>query len=168
MTAPAPGPGGAGRVRAAAGKPQQWFHFGPWAFDVTAAAGLLRAAPRPPRQLAAGAWARAYGLLPEPGGSPDAIPLIGPGPDFDPVYAMTTDLDEPVIVTSVTAGGTGEPYPLLIDGCHRLYKAVRAGREHLPSLLLTAAETMAVRHDAVLGPSRSLARGRAWRTGDQP
>jgi hypothetical protein len=27
------------------------------------------------------------------------------------------------------------------DGCHRLYKGVRLGREHLPSLVLTVAET---------------------------
>jgi hypothetical protein len=29
---------------------------------------------------------------------------------------MTTDLDEPLIIASVTADGTGQPYPLLIDG----------------------------------------------------
>ena len=28
------------------------------------------------------------------------------------------------------------------------------GREHLPSLVLTAAETLAILHDAVLGPPR--------------
>lgn len=33
------------------------------------------------------------------------------------------------------------------DGCHRLYKAARPGREHLPSRVLTAAETLAIRHD---------------------
>jgi hypothetical protein len=33
------------------------------------------------------AWARAYGLIPAPGG-PHAVSLIGPGPDFDPEYAM--------------------------------------------------------------------------------
>jgi len=49
--------------------------------------------------------------------------------------------------------------PLLIDGCHRLYKAARLGREQLPSLVLTAAETLAIRHDAVLGPPRTPARG---------
>jgi len=30
------------------------------------------------------------------------------------------------------------------DGCHRLYKAARLGREHLPSFVLTAAETLAI------------------------
>jgi hypothetical protein len=136
----------------AAGKPQQWFVLRPWLFDVTAATWLLRAAPRPARPLAVEPWARAYGLLPAPGGSPHTVSLIGPGPDFDPDYAMGTDLDEPLIVASVTADGTGQPYPLLIDGCHRLYKAARLGREYLPSLVLTAAETLAIRQDAVLGP----------------
>jgi len=40
------------------------------------------------------------------------------------------------------------------DGCHRLYKAARLGREQLPSPVLTAAETLAIRRDAVLGPPR--------------
>jgi uncharacterized ParB-like nuclease family protein len=71
---------------------------------------------------------------------------------------MGTDLDEPLIIASVTADGSGQPYPLLIDGCHRLYKAARLGREHLPSLVLTAAETLAIRHDAVLGTPRAPGR----------
>jgi hypothetical protein len=62
------------------------------------------------------AWARAYGLIPAPGGSPHTVSLIGPGPDFDPGYAMTTDLDDPVIIATLTTAD-GEPAgPLLIDG----------------------------------------------------
>jgi hypothetical protein len=34
------------------------------------------------------------------------------------------------------------------DGCHRLYKAARLGREHLPCLVLTAAETLSIRRPA--------------------
>lgn len=45
--------------------------------------------------------------------------------------------------------------PVHNDGCHRLYKAARLGREHLPSLVLTVAETLAIRHDATLGPART-------------
>jgi len=62
------------------------------------------------------------------------------------------------------AGPGGELTPLLIDGCHRLYRAARLGREHLPSLMLTAAETLAIRHDAVLGPRPAMGR----RNGDRP
>jgi hypothetical protein len=77
----------------AASKPQQWFTLRPWLFDVTAATGLLRAAPRQPQPLPVEPWARACGLTPAPGGSPHTVSLTGPGPDFDPHYAMTTDLD---------------------------------------------------------------------------
>ena len=134
------------------GRPQQWFTLRPWLFDVTAATGLLRAAPRPARPLPVEAWARAYGLL--PGGSPHMVFLLGPGPGFDPYYAMTTDLGEPVIIATLT-GPAGElAGPLLIDGCHRLYKAARLGRVEIPALVLTAEETRAICHDAAPGPPR--------------
>ena len=63
-------------------------------------------------------------------------------------------MDEPVIIASVTADGSGQPYPLLIDGCHRLYKAAVTGRAEIPAFVLTAGETLLVRSDAVLGPPR--------------
>jgi|SRR5580700_1045080 hypothetical protein len=44
------------------------------------------------------------------------------------------------------------------DGCHRLYKAAQLGRVHLPSFVLIVAETLAIRHDAVLSPARALGR----------
>jgi hypothetical protein len=72
---------------------------------------------------------------------------------------MTTDPGDPVIVATVTTAA-GEPAgPLLIDGCHRLYKAAVTGREHLPSLWLTAAETLAIRRTATLGPGRRRGAG---------
>jgi hypothetical protein len=75
---------------------------------------LLRAAPGQPLPAGPGA-AHAYGLLPAGGGA-HTVSLIGPGPDFDPRYAMTTDLDEPVIIATI-ASPDGEPAgPLLIDG----------------------------------------------------
>jgi hypothetical protein len=50
------------------------------------------------------------------------------------------------------------------DGCHRLYKAARLGREHLPALVLTAEETSSIRRPAILmprpGPARRQARSR--------
>ena len=62
------------------------------------------------------AWARAYGLAREPGSGRHAISLIGPGPDFSPQHAMTTNPDEPVILATL-ADASGEPgRPLLIDG----------------------------------------------------
>jgi hypothetical protein len=115
--------------------------------------------------LPARPWASAYGLIRDPASGPQTICLIGPGPGFDPGYAMTTSLDDPVIIATITTAAAGEPAgPLLIDGCHRLYKAAVTGREHLPSLWLTAAETLAVRRPAVLGAGRRRAGG----TEDQP
>ena len=60
-------------------------------------------------------WARAYGLARDPAIGRRAIALIGPGPDFNPEYAMTTDPYEPVILAILTGPG-GQPTPLLIDG----------------------------------------------------
>ena len=49
------------------------------------------------------------------------------------------------------------------DGCHRLYKASVTGRAEIPAFVLTAAETLLIRHDAVLGPPRLTAWRRAGR-----
>ena len=61
------------------------------------------------------AWARAYGLIRDPGSGRHAISLIGPGPHFSPGYAMTTNPDEPAILATL-ADASGETTPLLIDG----------------------------------------------------
>ena len=155
MTTPHGSRGGSTPPRLpAAGKPQQWFVLRPWVFDVTLAAVLLRAAPRPPVPIPVAAWARAYGLVRDPGSGRHAVSLIGPGPDFSPEYAMTTDPGEPAILATLT-GPPGEPAgPLLIDGCHRLYRAAVTGRAEMPAFVLTAAETLLIRSDAVLGPPR--------------
>ena len=171
MTSPADGRGGSTPPRPTPGdgtQPQQWFVLRPWLFDVTAATGLLRRVPRPAQPLPVMAWARAYGLIPGPGSSPHAVPLIGPGPGFDPGYAMTTDLDDPVIIASITAAGDGPPAPLLIDGCHRLYKAARLGREHIPAFVLTAEETLSIRRPAILMPRPGPARRHARRRENRP
>jgi hypothetical protein len=65
-------------------KPGQWFVFGPWVYDVDAATGLLHAAPRPAQPLPVQPWASAYDLIRAPGGQPQRVSLIGPGPGFDP------------------------------------------------------------------------------------
>ena len=43
-------------------------------------------------------------------------------------------------------------------GCHRLYKAAVTGRAELQSFVLTAAETVSIRHEITLGPGRWAAR----------
>lgn len=54
------------------------------------------------------------------------------------------------------------------DGCHRLYKAAGLGREHLPSLVLTTEETLAIRRNAILGPPRTPARRHPGRKENRP
>ena len=117
MTTRADGRGGSTPPRPAAPDRAagQWFRFGPRAYDVDAANRLLRAAPRPPQPVPVLDWARAYGLIRDPASGPRTVSLIGPGPGFDPGYAMTTSLDDPVIIASVTVAGE-PPAPLLIDG----------------------------------------------------
>jgi hypothetical protein len=118
MIAPADGRGGSPPPRPAAPEstPGQWFVFGPWVYDVDAATRLLGAAPRPALLLPARPWALAYGLIRDSATGPQTISLIGPGPGFDPGYAMTTDPDDPAIIATVTTAA-GEPAgPLLIDG----------------------------------------------------
>ena len=44
--------------------------------------------------------------------------------------------------------------PLLIDGRHRLYKAAATGRAEIPAFVLTAADTLLIHSDTVLGPPR--------------
>src|SRR5579872_3970053 len=135
MTTRADGRGGSTPPRPAApdSATGQWFRFGPWAYDVDAAIRLLRVSPRPPQPLPVMDWARAYGLTRDPGSGPHTISLIGPGPGFDPGYAMTTSLDDPVIIATLTTAAGELAGPLLIDGCHRLYKAAVTGRAELPS-----------------------------------
>lgn len=125
---------------------QQWFIFGPWLFDIAAAMEILRRHPRPAQPLPVTEWARDYGLIPEPGTRPATVPLLGPGPGFDPGYAMSTDLNDPVIAAIPVPGQPGAQ--LLIDGTHRLYKATAQGRSHLPAWVLTEAETLAIRRPA--------------------
>ena len=151
MSTPQDSRGGSVPPRPSAGKPQQWFTLRPWVFDVTLAGVLLRAAPRPPVPIPVEDWARAYGLARDPGSGRHAISLIGPGPDFSPEYAMTTNTDEPVILATL-ADDSGQLTPLLIDGCHRLYKAAVTGRAEIPAFVLTAAETLSIQQEITLGP----------------
>jgi hypothetical protein len=103
-------------------QPPQWFLFGPWAFDFTAATAILRGKSREAVPLPVASWARAYGLDRAPGTGAAAIPLPGPGPGFDRGYAMTTDLTRPVIIATVRGSTPGERLTLLTAapaGCIR-------------------------------------------------
>lgn len=130
----------------------QWFHFGPWVFDIDAALALIAAAPRDTRALDVTTWASAYGLTRIDDPDRITVNLFGPTSDgLDRLYAMSTDLTNPVLLGMIRVRDK-PPAGLLIDGVHRLYHAWRKGIRHLPAYVLTAEETRAVQHDKLLGP----------------
>jgi hypothetical protein len=134
------------------GRQEQWFHFGPWVFDIDAAQALIAAAPRDTLALNVAAWATAYGLTRIDDPDHTRVNLIGPTSDgVDRLYAMSTDLTKPVLLGRIRIGNI-PPAALLIDGVHRLYHAWRKGVPHLPAYLLTVEETRAVQHGKLLGP----------------
>jgi hypothetical protein len=120
--------------------PQQYFVFAAWAFDIDAAQARLQSRPREQIQAEITGWARAFGLHEQPEGR---FPLIS-GPDLDREYAMTTDLDQPLIFATLQAAGQA-PEQLLIDGWHRVYRAHAEQRTHLPAYVLDIEESLAIR-----------------------
>jgi hypothetical protein len=73
--------------------------------------------------------------------------LIGPGPEFNRRYAMTTDLEKPVIVATLRSEETGDESPLLIDGTHRLFRAYQDGVAALPAYVLSVEESLSIRRE---------------------
>jgi hypothetical protein len=123
---------------------EQYYFFGAWRFDIQAAPVLLAGRSRDPVPIDVADWASFYGL--------DAIgnsriSILGPGPDFDPAYALTTDLQMPMILATLDLDDKGRA-PLLIDGCHRLYRAHAEHRARLPAYVLDVAESLAIRSHA--------------------
>jgi hypothetical protein len=105
-------------------------------------------------------------LIRAPGSDPCPVSLIGPGPGFDVRCAMTTDLDDPVIIATLTTAGGKPAGPLLIYGCHRLHKAAMTGAD-LPSFVLTAEESLAIRHASSWAANSATCAWRgclAWRS----
>ncbi|MFE0774347.1 hypothetical protein [Streptomyces sp. NPDC058861] len=56
---------------------------------------------------------------------------------------MGTDLDQPVIIALLEFDSG--PAHLLIDGVHRMYRAMTEGLPTLPAYVLTIAETATIR-----------------------
>lgn len=126
-------------------KPNQRFFFSPWVFNIDRAQALIAEQEREIQPLPVEAWAQFYGL--DRTDDRHSISLIGPGPDFDRGYAMTTDLAEPVIAAMLHSKEHNEEYPLLIDGTHRLYRAHKEGVAELPAYVLSVEESLAIRED---------------------
>lgn len=119
---------------------EQVFIFVAWLFSIDQAEELLRNNRREVVQIEITGWVRSFGL--DTHGT-DRVPLIG-GPDLDRAYAMTTNLEQPLILATLHAPGR-ELENLLIDGWHRAFKAYAQGRTHLPAYVLTPAESLAIR-----------------------
>jgi hypothetical protein len=127
-------------------RPNQRFYFGPWVFEIDKAQARIAEQPRDVRNLVVEAWARFYGLD-DNRDDRHSVSLIGPGPEFNRRYAMTTDLTEPVIVAMLRSEETGEESPLLIDGTHRLFRAYQEGIAALPAYVLSVEESLAIRQE---------------------
>lgn len=125
---------------------RQTFHYGSWVFDIDRAQKLLAEQPRAVVQTPVADWAAAYHLhllTPDYDGEP-WCPVFGPDQShFNAGYAMQTNLDKPVIIATMQFDGN--PALLLIDGVHRMYRAMIEGLSTLPAYILTADETAKVR-----------------------
>lgn len=119
---------------------EQWFYFGPWIFNVRRALQIADRSRRV-RPLPVERWARFYGL------SEGSVPIFEPYEINEP-YALETDLSRPVLVATMK-NKHGMPFPLLVDGLHRLYRAHTEHVLQLSAHVLTAEETLAVREDGL-------------------
>lgn len=109
-------------ARGFAGQPQpkdETFHFFTLSFNVRLAADILKASPRDLEWL-------------ESTKADCGLVVV------DEVYALEkADCNIPVIVGTLPIG------PLMIDGYHRAFRAVKQGRELIPMYRLTLEETRA-------------------------
>ncbi|MER5549903.1 hypothetical protein ABT072_47830 [Streptomyces sp. NPDC002589] len=125
---------------------RQMFRYGGWVFDVDRARRLLEEHPRAVEPTPVADWSDAYhlSLLRPDYDGPPWCPVFGPDQShFNVDHAMRTDLSKPV--TIATMDFDGAPALLLIDGVHRMYRAMTEGRPTLPAHVLTIAETATIR-----------------------
>ncbi|MFE5406818.1 hypothetical protein ACFQ9Z_37115 [Streptomyces sp. NPDC056580] len=124
----------------------QLFCYGAWLFNIDKAQTLLKKHPRDAEPTSVADWSAHYHLhqlTPDYDGAP-WCPVFGPDHSaFNAEHALQTDLDKPVIIATMEFDG--RPSILLIDGVHRMYRAMIEGRATLPAHILTAAETAAIR-----------------------
>lgn len=119
----------------------QVFVFGAYLFNVDRALAVIAEAPRETRSIQVAAWARFFGFDLS---KDDGIALFAPR-HLDPEYAMTTDLENAVLIA--TLRDDERLYPLLIDGTNRIYKAYMLGVDTLPAYVLSDEESIAIRDD---------------------
>ncbi|GAA2406180.1 hypothetical protein GCM10010191_12700 [Actinomadura vinacea] len=100
----------------------QMFVFLGWAWDVDKAARLAARHPVMRADITRLGWAR---------------PVI----NVDPVHAATVDLSRPLLAVPVPNAAV----PLVIDGYHRIHRAITERVTELPVILLDAADERACR-----------------------
>jgi hypothetical protein len=112
--------------------PTQYFTFGPWEFNIDQAMILAGNAEKyqPESRRPSPEW-------------------VGPNIDIDEAHVERSDPGRPVIFATVIQDG--DPWPLLIDGHHRVLKALG---QHAPvqSLTLDLADTLKILN----APARTL------------
>jgi hypothetical protein len=122
------------------------FLFGSMRFNVDRGLALVAEVTRQAQRVQVAPWAEFFGFSnPKEKG----ITLLAPR-FLDPDYAMTIDLEEPVLIASIRSSW-GELLPLLIDGTHRIYKAYTLGVSTLPSYVLDDVESLSIRDDQFIG-----------------
>ncbi|MCZ1012017.1 hypothetical protein [Streptomyces lydicus] len=124
----------------------QLFLYGKWLFNIDQAQALLKEHPRDAKPTPVADWAAAYHLdrlTPDYDGA-RWCPVFGPDQSaFNAERALQTDLNKPVIIATLEFDG--RPAVLLIDGVHRMYRAMTECRATLPAHTLTTAETARIR-----------------------
>lgn len=124
----------------------QLFLYGKWLFNIDQAQTLLKEHPRDARPTPVADWSAHYYLDRLTPGYDGArwCPVFGPDQSaFNAEHALQTDLNKPVIIATLEFDG--RPAILLIDGVHRMYRAMTEGRATLPAYTLTTAETARIR-----------------------
>jgi hypothetical protein len=122
----------------------QVFHFGAWRWCITRAKELLEVHESVATFHEHASLAGMDELLPLKPAPQGYLKLVEVKVNVE--YAMTkTDLNKPIIVAPVSSP-SGEFFGwMVIDGWHRVYRALSEGRETLPAYLLNTAAEEAIR-----------------------
>ncbi|MER7009932.1 hypothetical protein ABT324_00690 [Saccharopolyspora sp. NPDC000359] len=113
----------------------QTFRFGTWQWCVDTAEELIRDDPSAATLVAEGDISGLGKLLPFHPDPPGVVPLIRVHVDID--YAMTTDLSKPIIAARLVSEAGEDCGVVVVDGWHRVFRALWEGRVHLPTYLLS-------------------------------
>lgn len=115
---------------------EEWFRFGAWAWDIARARKLLLKTPRPSRPVQVDGLEKLIGEIAKPGMTRDELatlkcPLLGIGINWPKAMCDAINLDVPILLAPM-----GEA-PMVIDGWHRVARALAIGRKVLPGILFS-------------------------------